>query len=297
MWLFTYRRPIPVAGHDVSCVIHTGMKRIESTLVIDGVAVATDTTDAMAGETRNHQLVATLADGRRLKVEAGYINLWNVGVAACLDGALVHESHPGKRIAWPIKTTTDPEAAKRNAEQWQRNKPSIYADIALGVLFFAVAKFTDLTTAALVGAAAGLGLVVVQRFVKVDLLGGMALFGVVMLLISAGFSLAFQDPWAVQMRTSILGTLTAAIFLTDGLFGGRWLGPRMARYLTQFDPDPRRLALGMGIVGLVMAGANWAVVELASEDAWLLYTTFGDFVLAMALFFGMLKFVRRREPA
>jgi len=297
MWLFTYKRPIPVPGHDVCCVTRSGMKRIESTLFVDGAPVAVDTTDVMDGETRNHRLTATLPDGRRLEVEAGYINLWSIGVAASLDGTRVHESHPGKRIAWPMAGTADPAAAKRNAEQWKANKPSLYADIALGILFFAVAKVTDLTTAALVGAAAGLGLVVVQRFVKVDLLGGMALFGVVMLLISAGFALAFQDPWAVQMRTSIVGAIGAAIFLTDAAFGGRWLGPRMARYLSQFDPDPRRLATGMGVVGLAMAAANWAVVELATEDVWLFYTTFGDIVLAMTLFFVMLKFVRRPDPA
>jgi intracellular septation protein A len=297
MWLFRYRRPIPVAGHDVECIIRSGMKQVESTLWIDGVAVATDVTNVMEGDTRNHRLAATLPDGRRLDVESGYISLWSVGIAARIDGGPAYESHPGKTIAWPMGPVADPATARRNAEQWTRNKPSLYADIALGILFFAVAKLTDLTTAALVGAAAGLGLVVVQRFVKVDLLGGLALFGVVMLLISAGFSLAFQDPWAVQMRTSILGVITAAIFLTDAAFGGRWLGPRMARYLMQFDPDPRRLMVGMGVVGIIMATANWVVVELASEDTWLFYTTFGDIVLAMSLFFVMLKFVRRPAAA
>ena len=57
--------------------------------------------------------------------------------------------------------------------KWQRNKYSIYADMALGALFFIVGKVTeDLALAALIGAGAGLLLVVVQRFVKVDLLGG-----------------------------------------------------------------------------------------------------------------------------
>lgn len=301
MWIFRYERPIPVPGHEVRAVVRSGLKQIETTLFVDGVAVASDLTNALGGDTRNHHVAATLPDGRRLAVEAGYVNIWTVGVAACLDGALIHESHPGKTIAWPIGPKGDPAqaaaTAKRNAEQWERNKPSLYADIALGILFFAVAKFTDLTTAALVGAAAGLGLVVVQRFVKVDLLGGMAMFGIVMLLISAGFSVAFQDDWAVQMRSTVLGVIAAVIFLTDAAFGGRWIGPRMSRYLLQFDPEPRRLAFGMGIVGLIMAAANWVVVEIASEDQWLFYTTFLDAVLAMSLFFVMLKFVRRPATA
>ena len=65
----------------------------------------------------------------------------------------------------------------------ERNKYSIYADMALGALFF----WFGVTLAAIIGAAAGLALVGVQRFVKVDLLGGFAVFGTIMLR-SAGFS-------------------------------------------------------------------------------------------------------------
>ena len=71
---------------------------------------------------------------------------------------------------------------KAASEKWQRNKYSIYTDISLGALFFIIAKVTDhLATAAVITAIAGLGVVVAQRFVKVDLLGGLAMFGVVML--------------------------------------------------------------------------------------------------------------------
>jgi len=72
------------------------------------------------------------------------------------------------------------------------------------LLFYAVAKLTDLPTAAIISAIAGLSLVVVQRFVTVDLLGGMALFGTIMLLISDGFSITCQGDWAVMTGESHL---------------------------------------------------------------------------------------------
>ena len=87
------------------------------------------------------------------------------------------------------------------AQQWQRNKHSLMVDVGLGALFFITGSLTDhLVLPALVTAGAGLCVVVAQRFVKVDLLGGLALFGVLTLLVSAGFALAFQDDWAVKMR-------------------------------------------------------------------------------------------------
>ena len=108
--------------------------------------------------------------------------------------------------------------------KWQRNKYSIYADMALGALFFIVGKLTqDLALAALIGAGAGLLLVVMQRFVKVDLLGGFAVFGTIMLLISAAFSLALQDDYWVQMKGTVLGLLTASLFMIDGLAASRRL--------------------------------------------------------------------------
>ena len=86
--------------------------------------------------------------------------------------------------------------------------------IGLGLLFFVVAKVTDLKTAALVGAAAGILLVVVQRFVKnVDLLGGLALFGVVMMLISASFAIAFDDDYIIKLRSTIVGLIGSALFV------------------------------------------------------------------------------------
>lgn len=174
----------------------------------------------------------------------------------------------------------------------KKNGPSLAVDIALGFIFFFVAKYTDLTTAAIWGAAAGLALVVIQQFVKsVDLLGGLALFGIAMMLISAGYALVFQDEELIQMRTTIMGVFAAMLYLVDGLLGGRYLGERTARYMFMPDIVPRRLAIALGGMSLIMAALNWGVVKLVSKDIWLYYTTFGDFVIAVALFMIAIRWV------
>lgn len=180
--------------------------------------------------------------------------------------------------------------------QWNRNKYSIYADLGIGGLFFVLAKLTDdLPLSALVTAGAGLGLVVVQRFVRVDLLGGLAMFGVVVLLLSAGFSYAFDSDWAVKLKSTFLGLLIAALMFGDGLLrGGRYFGQRLGRYMPH-PIDPRRLALGMGMLGLVMAALNALVAVFMSKDVWLYYTSFGDLVVSMVLVFAVLRYARLPE--
>lgn len=183
-------------------------------------------------------------------------------------------------------------------EQWNRNKYSLYADLGIGALFFILAKLTDdLPLSALITAGAGLGLVVVQRFVKVDLLGGLAMFGIVMLLLSAGFSYAFDSDWAVKLKSTFLGLLIAALMFGDGIFrNGQYFGRRLGRYMPP-PIDPRRLAMGMGVLGLVMAGLNALVAVYLSKDLWLYYTSFGDIAVSMVLVFAVMRYARVPEGA
>ena len=196
--------------------------------------------------------------------------------------------------------TDDVEAAARlqaeQVAQWNRNKYSFYVDVGLGAMFFILAKLTDdLPLAAILTAMAGLAVAVVQRFVKVDLLGGLAMFGVVMLLVSAAFSYAFDDDWAVKMKSTILGLMVATLMFADaGLNRGRYFGGRLARYMPM-PIVPQRLALGMAVLGVVMAGVNWLVATYLSTDLWLYYTSFGDFVLTVTLVFSVMRYAQRRE--
>jgi intracellular septation protein A len=256
---------------------------------------------------RNHRLCHTLQDGSKLEVEIGYLNWFNTGIRVSISGTLVHESHPGRDILYLTRLRKASlggkteqqlqEQRERDAAQWALNRPSLIIDIALGLLFFAVSKVTgNLTTAALVGAVAGLTVVLAQRFVKLDLLGGLAMFGVFTLLLSAGFSLWFQDERMVQLKGSILGVLVAGLIFGDGLFNrGRYFGARLARYLIGMTVDARRLSLGIAVLGLIMAGLNLMAMHWLSKDAWLTYTTFVDAPLAMVLGLLVFRFAKQTD--
>ena len=254
------------------------------------------------------------------RVEVDYVSWWSAGIAVIQGEDTVYESHPGKNVRFaegmmqgsapsPANDgSSDPaspgldigQMIESNQSKWQRNKYSIYADLALGALFYLVGKFTeDLALAAIVGAGAGLALVVLQRFVKVDLLGGFAVFGTIMLVISALFSLALQDDYWVQMKGTVLGLFTASIFMIDGVFRqGAYFGARLERYM----PLPlhhNRIAVGMSGLGVVMALANYYVAENFSEDFWLTWTTFLDTPLSIGLFYAIIFWARKKptDPA
>lgn len=263
--------------------------------------------------------------GEDARVEVGYVNWWSVGIVVLQGEDTLYETHPGKNVrvlegllqdtAMSSMTSqadschepeTGPDHAagsdlslaqmvESNQSKWERNKYSIYADMALGALFFLVGKFTeDLALAAIIGAVAGLALVVVQRFVKVDLLGGFAVFGTIMLLISAGFSLALQDDYWVQMKSTVLGIFTASLFMIDGVVRqGAYFGARIERYM----PMPLhhgRIATGISLTGLAMAYGNYLVAENFSKDFWLTYTTFLDIPVSMAMFYAVVYWARKK---
>ena len=311
MRLWTYTRPFQYCGQRCVVEVSLTLTHCISRLFVEDLCVDEQSYHYLDGvETIIHPLPQQQGSNDAV-VEMGYISWWTVGVVVTAQDEVLYESHPGRDIRFGEKLShrmRDQEAnsaagasgASAATQQtsrgnWQRNKYSIYADLVLGALFFAVGKLTeDLALAAIVGAAGGLALVVVQRFVKVDLLGGFAVFGTIMLLISAGFSLALQDDYWVQMKSSVLGLLTAGVFMIDGLFRkGAYFGARIERYMP-LALDHGRIAVGMSVVGMAMAGANYWVANHLSEDFWLTYTTFFDLPLGMVLFYAVVFWARRK---
>jgi intracellular septation protein A len=298
MW--RYARTFRAEGHEIRVITDVGLQSMETHVEVDGKRLGSDRFEMASEPYRNNRLSVALGS-RRLEVEAGYNSWWNAGMRADLDGRTIWESHPGRPIA--LSGSAAKMMASQAGQQGQMARmkaqwPSIAADIAIGLLFFVVAKFADLRTAALVAAGAGLALVVVQRFVTVDLLGGMALFGILMTLLGAGFAILFEDDRMIQLRSTYLGGIAALLFLTDGALGGRYLGKRMMLYMPAQNLDPQRFAIGLGLSGLFMAALNWLVVAFGTEDQWLFYTTFADTPVAFAGLFGALWFARARvQPA
>ena len=310
MRVWTYLRPFEYRGRDCVVEVTLTLKETISRLFVGNELVDEQSLAYLAGATTFvHPLPSASAQSARVK--SGYYNWWNIGIAVIEGGSTIYESHPGRDLHYGealVKNmlgenpdSSDSTPAKRGSmaethqNKWQLNKYSVYADLALGALFFVVGKVTaDLALAAIVGAGAGLGLVVAQRFVKVDLLGGFAVFGTIMLLISAGFSFALQDDYWVQMKGTILGLFTASLFMADGLLRkGAYFGARIERYM----PLPLhhdRIAVGMSVLGIVMAGANYLVAENLSKDFWLTWTTFLDMPVSMAMFYAIVYWARKK---
>ena len=314
MRIWTYLRPFSHNGNDYTVEVFFTLSHTVSRLFKDSELLDEQSVHHMDGvQTFVHTV--PIESIEPLRIEVGYVSWWSVGIAVFEGEQTVYESHPGKNVRFsegmmqglaPAAATEDShgqeakalnlaDMVESNQSKWQRNKYSIYADLVLGALFYLVGKFTeDLALAAIVGAAAGLGLVVLQRFVKVDLLGGFAVFGTIMLVISAAFSLALQDDYWVQMKGTVLGLLTASIFMVDGVLRqGAYFGARIERYM----PLPLhhdRIAIGMSGLGVVMALANYYVAENFSEDFWLTWTTFLDMPLSMALFYGVIFWARKK---
>ena len=284
---------------------------LHSTLSMLDVEQARDCTPLLGPDAvRNHRLSCALPDGRALEVELGYIGSLTTGIIARVDGIVVHESHPGVTPAYPEKYRADTvkHASMKDAFKSghgdqpdpfssgvfaKNNRLPFAIDIITGLLFYVIAKMTDLQTAAMVGVAVGFALVAFQYFTKIDVTGGLALFGIVMLTISAGLAWYFADEEWVKLRGTITGLIGAAFFIIDGLRGGPDIGRGLARYMPYSDIDPGRMAFSMGLIGLVMAALNYAVAKIASTDVWLFYKTFVDFFIIAALAMVAVRFARK----
>ena len=300
MKIWSYSRPFTFHGHSCEVKVTSTHSETISSLYVDDLLVDKQSikyTDGLI--TFIHPLRSS--SGYEAKVESGYFNWRNVGVAVTENGRVVHESHPGEDLRYGEALMDDLNGMKENVaapgeSKWEQNKYSIYADLGLGALFFIVSKVTgDLVLAAIVGGVTGLGLIVLQRFVKVDLLGGFAVFGTIMLGISTAFSLVLQDSYWVQMKGTALGLFTATLFMADGLLRqGAYFGARFERYMPG-SLHHNRLAIGMSLMGIVSAGGNYFVAENFSEDFWLTYTTFLDFPIIMVSFFVILRWARKPE--
>ena len=300
MKIWSYSRPFTFHGH--SCEIKVTLTQSEtiSSLFIDNFLVDEQSIKYTDGITTFVHPLRT-PSGFEAKVEVGYFNWRNIGIAVTENGRVVHESHPGEDLRYGEALMDDLNGMKEAVPEageikWEQNKYSIYADLGLWALFFIVSKVTgDLVLAAIVGGVTGLGLIVLQRFVKVDLLGGFAVFGTIMLGISTAFSLVLQDSYWVQMKGTALGLFTATLLMADGLLRqGAYFGARFERYMPG-SLHHNRLAIGMSLMGIVSAGGNYFVAENFSEDFWLTYTTFLDFPIIMVSFFVILRWARKSE--
>ena len=300
MRLWTYKRPFQYDGNDYEVKYSFSLKAYTSELFCNGTLVD-KCTQSFDGDLKvvvhKFQPVSQPKNQtEQVTVSVGYYSWLSVGIEVREGSDLIYESHPGKDIHFATKkfeqlgvldnSLEASEKRKLQSQKWQKNKPSILADIGIGAAFFVVAKVTgDLTMAAFTGVFLGLALVIIQRFVKVDLLGGFAVFGTMMLLVSAIFSFAFQSEYLVQLKGTFMGGLSASVLIVDGVFNkGGYFGTRFERYLNS-PIQHRYFVLGLALIGLCKAGVNYSVASQLTEDQWLTYDTFVEAPVYLAMFF------------
>jgi intracellular septation protein A len=276
-------------GHAHEFRAHARTDGFSTEVWTDGVRVSTDRTPLMGPDAvRNHRHVLPCG----AEVEAGFVGLWGAGAVVRRNGRVVHETHPGRSVAYPQSMVDQTVNSSYDAEKWRQNRLPIAVDIGCSLLFFVLAKTLGLTEAALIMAGIGVALYLAQLATKLDFTGGLALFGIAVSLAGAGFAWAFQDPEIVKLRGTVIGSAVAGLFLLDGLLGGRRLAGKLVRYMPYDDMDSGRFGIGLGVTGLVTAGLNYAVAKLVSTDIWLFYTTFLDMPLAFALMFATIGYAR-----
>ena len=311
-WRYPTRR-FSVDGLSFAVSSRARSDGLHTALTMLGVAQCTDVTPVFGPESvRNHGLRTTLPDGRTLEVELGYMGLWTTGIVARIDGVLVHESHEGRVPAYPEKykataaqhsnlgemATAGQAAQGMNSGVFSRqNRLPFAIDVATGLLFYFVAKFTDLQTAAVLGIVVGFSLVIFQRVTKIDVTGGLALFGIAMLCISAALAVWLNDDEWIKLRGTITGILAASFFIIDGARGGPYIGKGLARYMPYSDINAGRFAIVMGMIGLIMAALNYGAAKLLTTDNWLFYKTFVDNFIVIGLVLFAMRFARTRPAA
>ena len=182
-------------------------------------------------------------------------------------------------------------------ERQKKLRPSIIIDISFGVLFFFMAREFGLVTAALTGAAATIVLVAVQPFTKHDLLGGFAVFGVVMSLISAGIAWGFQDDLAIKLRGTIMSIIAGSFALYDGfILKGGYLGKRMALYMEGLGKlNPRKASFALAGSTFVLMSIDTPLAFILTTDQWIWYNAFFDNIIAIPIIIGAMFMAREKR--
>ena len=181
-------------------------------------------------------------------------------------------------------------------ERQKKLRPSLIIDLCFGVLFFFVAREFGLVTAALTGAAATIALVAIQPFTKHDLLGGFAVFGVVMSLISAGIAWGFQDDLAIKLRGTIMAIIAASFSLYDGfVLKGGYLGKRMAMYMEGLGKiNPQRASFALAGSTLILMAIDTPLAFILTTDQWIWYNAFFDNIIAIPIVIGAMLMAREK---
>jgi hypothetical protein len=75
---------------------------VHAILLCDGKEINRDDNDDAIANDRDFNLRFKLDDGRKVRIEAGWVSLVKTGIAVYVDEELSYESHPGKTLKSPL---------------------------------------------------------------------------------------------------------------------------------------------------------------------------------------------------
>ncbi|HRD76323.1 MAG TPA: hypothetical protein PK264_10330 [Hyphomicrobiaceae bacterium] len=239
------------------------------------------------------QEVAVDTPGGPLTFQTAPRTWLSYGLRVLRGETIVHQSHadPFALLPTMLKVTGfgTSEVGKAQVAASKQYYPAMAVDFAMGVILYFAAGFMSLRDVAILGAA----LIFAVQFAewildrllgrKTNLTGGLSVLGVFFLLLSAGFAWLVDNDLAIQLKSSILGLISAAVLAVDAIYDGRYIGVRIARFFTFIEIDPRRFS---GLSALVAAGQSTlsaAIALFLSKNAWLFYRHWIGPALGLAL--------------
>ena len=279
--VWTYRWSVQLDGRRYDVRLECGWRRNTFVVASGGETFAREDLNFYAEPLRLQELVIKGASGGPLAFRTAPRNFYSYGLEVAHDGTVVHRSHPepfaALRTIQKISNFGRSEEGKRQAEKGKEFYPTLAADVCVGLLLYIAAGYMSLRDVAILGAAVVLVLMLVdwtaerlfsRRF---NLTGGLSALGVLMLVLSAAFAWVVDNELAIQLKSSILGFIAAAMFAVDAMLGGKYIGKRASQYITFMDLDPRRFSWGSAMATAGQSLLSAATAIWLSRDTWLFY--------------------------
>jgi hypothetical protein len=312
--LWTYRRRFSIDGVRYVVSIATGWTHLQTVVRQGDTVLGEDLTEGFdsAADARVHEVCFELPDGRAVRVIAGPVGEWSIGIAVDLNGKRIHESHPGRVIAWPdwmgklfdlAGSGADPESRARveheNRLQAARQAgfgPAVRTDLLTALVLLASAWMADAQTAALAGGAMLLLAALWPGSTRMRRFDGLAVPLAATVAASAAFDWAVVDPGLARLHDTALALLVCTLLLADALLAdGRCLGVRFHRYVF-VQTHAGHLAFGLGSAALIMAVLAWLAARAAPDVLWVIYSSYVDVAVGIALGAVAVHFARVPLP-
>lgn len=302
--LFSYRYKLIVNSVIWQLHVKTSLHGFQYRVTVDGETIAEH-----LGENSGTAMLSTEKfefsyNNKIYNIVHGPISTWKYGAHVYENDILVyrfkdknfHKLSGLEEFSEKLDSALEGVESEENKKIQKELQPSFITDMVLGFVFFFVASQYDILTAAVSGVCLTIPLYFAQQYFKVDLLGGLAKFGVATSLLAAGISLILQDEIFIQLKGTIIGAVSAILALIDSRRDGHFIGKPMSRYLSGFVTlKPKRAARALGVAGLILVAIDLPLAFVLSKDQWIFYNAVLDIFIILPVFIWAIWRARERS--